>query len=105
MTADFTLVLGLWTFALVVVCAVADKLPGVLTFLGVLATMGFVLGYAWWFSHVMVDNQRWSAGAVAFFFLNVGNLLSPDCNRYRTHPHCWGRPHTEILGIHLEDIS
>ena len=70
--AEFALVLGLWTFALVVACAVADKSPSVLTFLGVLATMGFVLGYAWWFSHVMVDNGKWSAGKVAAFFVLLG---------------------------------
>lgn len=66
--AGFGLTIGLMTYGLMIVCAVADK-AGWTGVAAVIVYMTIILGYAWWVSHGLVDNGQWAAGSAAAYFL------------------------------------
>ncbi|MFW9845734.1 MAG: hypothetical protein ACFFD6_03215 [Candidatus Thorarchaeota archaeon] len=69
-TWGFAVEIGLWTLALIITCAVAEKIPtGWAAIAAVVSIMLLTLGIAWMHSHTLVDNGMWNAGAAAWFFL------------------------------------
>ncbi|NHJ12429.1 MAG: hypothetical protein EAX95_02080 [Candidatus Thorarchaeota archaeon] len=65
--------IALWIYALIMICAVAEKIPtGWFGIVAVVGFMGITLGLAWIHSHLLVDNGIWTAGAAAWFFLVLG---------------------------------
>jgi hypothetical protein len=66
----FAFEISVWTLALIVACAVAEKIPtGWLGIAAVVFSMGITLGLAWWHAHLLVDNGITNAGAMSWFFL------------------------------------
>jgi len=66
----FGLEMGLWTLALIITCAVAEKIPTVwLAIAAIAGVMAITLALAWVHSHQLVDNGIWTAGGASWFFL------------------------------------